>query len=80
MGLEWSSVEPWSVGKVLVGIGILALVAGGIFLLLGKIGIGSMPGDMRFGKGNFRVYFPLGTSIVISIVLTVLLNLFLRGR
>jgi hypothetical protein len=73
-------MEPWSVGKVLVGIGILALIAGGIFLLLGKTGIGSMPGDMQFGKGNARVYFPLGTSIVISIILTVLLNLFLRGR
>jgi DUF2905 family protein len=73
-------MEPWSVGKFLVGFGILALIAGGIFLLLGKAGIGSMPGDMQFGKGNVRVYFPLGTSIVVSIILTVLLNLFLRGR
>ncbi len=73
-------MDPSSVGKVLLGIGVLALVVGGIFLLLGRAGIGSMPGDMRFGKGNFRVYFPLGTSIVISIILTVLLNLFLRRR
>ena len=44
------------------------------------MGLGSMPGDMRFGKGNVRVYFPLGTSIVLSIILTILLNLFLRRR
>jgi hypothetical protein len=73
-------MEPGSVGKVLLGIGVLALIVGGIFLLLGKAGIGSMPGDMRWGRGNVRVYFPLGTSIVISIILTVLLNLFLRRR
>jgi hypothetical protein len=73
-------MEPSTVGKVLLGIGVLALIVGGIFLLLGKAGIGSMPGDMRFGKGNVRVYFPLGTSIVISIILTLLLNLFLRRR
>ena len=73
-------MEPSTVGRVLLIVGVLALVVGGIFFLLGKAGVGSMPGDMRFGKGNVRVYFPLGTSIVISIILTVLLNLFLRRR
>ncbi len=73
-------MEPSGFGRILLVIGVVALIAGGIFLLLGKMGIGSMPGDMRFGKGNVRVYFPLGTSIVLSIILTVLLNLFLRGR
>ncbi len=73
-------MEPSAVGKVLLGIGVLALIVGGIFLLLGKAGVGSMPGDLRFGKGNVRFYFPLGTSIVISIILTLLLNLFLRRR
>ncbi|HEX2053649.1 MAG TPA: DUF2905 domain-containing protein [Actinomycetota bacterium] len=73
-------MEPSSVGRILLLVGVVALVAGGLFLLLGRMGIGSMPGDMRFGKGNVRVYFPLGTSIVLSIILTVLLNLFLRRR
>ncbi len=73
-------MEPSVFGRILLVIGVVALIAGGIFLLLGKMGIGSMPGDMRFGKGNVRVYFPLGTSIILSIILTVLLNLFLRGR
>lgn len=73
-------MEPSSVGKVLLLVGVVALVAGGLFLLFGRMGLGSMPGDMRFGKGNVRVYFPLGTSIVLSIILTILLNLFLRRR
>jgi hypothetical protein len=73
-------VEPSSFGRILLIVGVVALVAGGIFLLLGRMGVGSMPGDMRFGKGNVRVYFPLGTSIVLSIILTVLLNIFLRRR
>jgi hypothetical protein len=71
-------METSGVGRVLLIVGVIALVAGGIFLLLGKMGLGSMPGDMQWGKGNVRFYFPLGTSIVLSIILTVLLNLFLR--
>ncbi|CAN5850699.1 hypothetical protein BH23ACT12_BH23ACT12_05970 [soil metagenome] len=73
-------METSSIGRVLLVIGVVALIAGGIFVLLSKMGIGSMPGDMQWGKGNVRLVFPLGTSIVLSIILTVLLNLFLRGR
>ena len=73
-------MEPSGVGKILLLVGVVALIDGGLFLLLGSMGIGSMPGDMRFGRGNVRFYFPLGTSIVLSIILTVLLNLFLRRR
>lgn len=73
-------MEPSSFGKILLLVGVVALVAGGIFLLMGRMGVGSMPGDMKFGKGNVRFYFPLGTSIVLSIILTLLLNLFLRRR
>lgn len=71
-------METSGVGRILLLIGVIALVAGGLFLLLGKMGLGSMPGDMQWGRGNVRFYFPLGTSIVLSIILTVLLNLFLR--
>lgn len=73
-------MSPEGVGRFLLIAGAVALVAGGVFLLLGKLGVGSMPGDMQFGKGSVRFYFPLGTSIVLSIILTVLLNLFLRRR
>lgn len=73
-------METSNIGRILLVIGFIALIAGGIFLLLGKLGLGSMPGDMQWGRGNVRVFFPLGTSIVLSIILTVLLNLFLRRR
>lgn len=73
-------MDPSGVGRVLLLIGVFSLIAGGLFLLLGKTGISSMPGDLKFGRGNFRFYFPIGTSIVISIILTVLLNIFLRNR
>lgn len=71
-------METSSIGRILLIIGVIALIAGGIFLLLGKLGVGSTPGDMQWGRGNVRFFFPLGTSIVLSIILTVLLNLFLR--
>lgn len=73
-------MEPSGIGKVLILVGVISLVAGGLFVLLGKTGITSLPGDLKFSKGNFRFYFPIGTSIVLSIILTVLLNLFLRNR
>lgn len=73
-------MEPSGIGRVLILVGVISLVAGGLFVLLGKAGITSLPGDLKFGKGNFRFYFPIGTSIVLSIILTVLLNLFLRNR
>lgn len=73
-------MDPAGVGRILLLVGVVALIAGGVFLLLGRLGIGGLPGDMRFGRGNVRFYFPLGTSIVLSIILTVLLNLFLRRR
>lgn len=69
-----------SIGKILVVVALVFAVVGGAFLLLGKAGVGRLPGDMSFGKGNWRAFFPLGTSILISIILSVLLNLFFRSR
>ncbi|WP_243664068.1 DUF2905 domain-containing protein [Rhodothermus marinus] len=39
---------------------------------------GRLPGDFSWEKGNFRIYFPLGTMLLVSLVLTILLNLLLR--
>ena len=49
------------------------LMIGGHFLPLGKL-----PGDISFTKGNTTFYFPLGTSILLSVVLTLVLQLFTR--
>jgi hypothetical protein len=65
-------------GKVLIGGAILLLVLGGFFLLLGRLGLDRLPGDLVFRRGNVTVYFPIGLMILLSIVGTVLLNLFFR--
>jgi Protein of unknown function (DUF2905) len=66
------------IGKLLVGGAVVLLVLGGLFLLLGRFGLERLPGDLVFKRGNFTVYFPIGLMILLSIVGTILLNLFLR--
>jgi hypothetical protein len=67
-----------SVGKFLLVAGVLLVVLGIVFVLVGNGLIPRLPGDLSFGKGNTRVYIPLGTSIVLSVVITIVLNLFFR--
>lgn len=57
---------------VLVGLGITAL---GLLVMLG-VPFGRLPGDIAVRRGNFSFYFPLATSIVLSILLTLLFSLF----
>jgi hypothetical protein len=66
-------------GKVVIIFGAV-LVLIGILLYWGdKIPfLGKLPGDILIKKGNFTFFAPIATSIVISLVLTILLNLFLR--
>jgi hypothetical protein len=63
-------------GKLLVYIG-LGIAALGVLLLLG-VPFGRLPGDIMVRRGNFSFYFPLATSIIISILLTLILSLFRR--
>ncbi len=65
-------------GKLLIGGAVVLLVLGGIFLLLGRFGLDRLPGDLVFRRGNFTVYAPIGLMILVSIVLTLLLNVFFR--
>jgi hypothetical protein len=67
-----------SLGKVLIGVAMLLLILGVLFLLLGRFGIDRLPGDLMFRRGNVMVYFPIGLMILLSIVGTILLNLFFR--
>lgn len=66
------------VGRFLVVAGLLVAVLGGLFVAGSALGLGRLPGDFSWGKGNARVYVPLASSIVVSIVLTIVLNLVLR--
>lgn len=65
------------IGKLLMGLGGILLLAGLLVFLFGdKLSwLGNLPGDLRFGQGNTRVYIPLATMIILSIVLTLVINL-----
>jgi len=66
-------------GKVLIVAGGLAVVLGAALLLAGRLPwLGRLPGDIVVRRGPVTVYFPLVTSLVVSVVVTVLLNLFWR--
>ena len=62
----------------MIGAAIVLIVLGGLFLLLGRLGIDRMPGDLVFRRGNATFYFPIGIMILISVVGTIVLNLIFR--
>lgn len=67
------------IGKLLMFVGILILALGAILWLGGRLpGIGKLPGDILIKRGNFTFYFPLATSILLSIILSVILALLRR--
>jgi len=70
------------IGKTLVGLGLLLLVVGAGLILAGRLGwpLGRLPGDFAWKGKHFRLFFPLGTSIAISVVLTAVLWLLTRLR
>jgi len=66
-------------GKLLIFLGIIIVLVGLFLVSFSKIPyLGKLPGDIYVKKGNFSFYFPLATSIIISIFLTILLNLIFR--
>jgi len=69
-------------GKALLVLGAILIVAGGVLLLAARLGmpLGRLPGDFAWRGKNVQVYFPLGTSILISIVLTLVFYLLSRMR
>ena len=69
------------IAKMLILMGLFLVVLGGILLLASKLphlGVGRLPGDIYIKRGNFTFYFPIVTCIIVSIMLTLLLNLFFR--
>jgi hypothetical protein len=69
-------------GKMLVGLGTLLLVAGFFLILLGRanLPIGRLPGDILYRGQNTTFYFPLATSVLLSVVLSLVLYLISRFR
>jgi hypothetical protein len=75
---EWGGL-----GKVLIGIGLAIAAVGGLLLLADRVPgmshlfgwIGKLPGDISIKRDNFSLFFPLGTSILLSVLLSLILYL-----
>jgi hypothetical protein len=64
--------------KWLITTGIVLLALGVLWPWLTKLGLGSLPGDIKIERKGFTFYFPLTTSIVVSLVITLILWIFRR--
>ena len=62
--------------KLLIILGIVILVIGLLYPYIKKLGLGQLPGDIMFNSGNSTFFFPIVTCIIISVVLTIIFNLF----
>jgi hypothetical protein len=65
-------------GKLLIGGAIVLVVIGALFLILSRLGVDRLPGDLVLRRGNATFYFPVGLMILISVVGTIILNLVFR--
>jgi Protein of unknown function (DUF2905) len=65
-------------GKVLLFAGLALGIAGVVFLLLARLGVTRLPGDVVVRRGNFTLYAPIGLIILLSVVLTIMLNVLAR--
>ena len=67
------------IGRILIYLGLLLVVFGVIFSLIGRIPwLGHLPGDITIERERFTFYFPLATCLIISVILSLVLYLFRR--
>jgi len=64
---------PQQIGKWLISAGIIIALLGALVMILGRIGLFKLPGDLELGSKNWRIYLPVASCILISIILTVIL-------
>jgi hypothetical protein len=62
-------------GRWLIAMGAVIALLGVVVLVGGRLGLGHLPGDLRWTRGNVHIYAPLGTCLLLSLVLTLVLNL-----
>jgi Protein of unknown function (DUF2905) len=71
----------FSIGKMLVFFGIFMILFGLFFMLAGRIPfLGKLPGDIAIHTKRFHFYFPLATSLIISLLLTIIINIIFRHK
>jgi len=71
--MNWTEV-----GRFLIIAGAVIVVVGMLFMVADKIPIGRLPGDLHFGSGRFKIYIPIATSVLLSVLITIILNFFSR--
>lgn len=80
--MEKSKQVMESLGRALLGLGIVLAITGGVLLLLSRLpflgNLGHLPGDIRIEGQGFSCFIPLTSMLLISAILTVLLNVILR--
>lgn len=64
---------PQQIGKWLIAAGIFIALLGTLIMLLGRAGLFKLPGDLELGSRNWRIYVPIASCIIISIILTIIL-------
>ena len=64
---------PQQMGKWLIAAGVIIAVAGVLVMLLGRVGLFKLPGDLEFGSKSWRVYIPIASCVLISIILTLIM-------
>lgn len=67
-----------NLGRILITFGILLVVVGGLIELAPWLPLGRLPGDIRISNGGTRIYIPIVSSILVSIVLSLVFSLFAR--
>lgn len=69
----------YPMGKMILIFGLFLIVLGGLLMISGKVNfLGRLPGDIYIQRGNFSFYFPVVTMLLLSLFLTLILNLFFR--
>lgn len=64
---------PENIGKLLIFAGLVLAGIGVLVLLLGNLGLFRLPGDLKFGGENWKVYVPIASCVLLSIVLTLIM-------
>ncbi len=64
--------------KLLIGAGVILILVGLVWLIGERFGLGRLPGDIVIERGNFRLYFPVATSLIVSVILSLALWFFNR--
>ena len=64
---------PQQIGKWLIAAGFIIVLLGALMMLLGRLGLFRLPGDLEFGSKHWRIYIPIASCILLSIILTLIL-------